>query len=347
MTAFAQSSVTIDGLFDLAYARQNGDHATYKISTVNSTTGSATSNVTFKVSEDMGGGTKASIQYELDPRASNLSSSNGPITHQTFLALTGNAGTIKLGNINGAALDAYGAGSPLGTALGSGYGLTNNGVGMSTRYAKSVKYESPVINGLSFSFNHAPGADVATAYVSAAQRKASDIGLKYSNGPLNIAFSQLTQAASTNLVTATAVPAGVAQSKFSSAGINYNLGDITLYAGWNNGDAQGAAASVAGMYPLQLIVANTKTKGTRSGIKYVTGPYTLIASTASQDIVGATSGAAKRKITGLRGEYALSKRTAVFSAFESFNTGVAAASASTTAEGGTIRTTAVGVRHSF
>ena len=113
------------------------------------------------------------------------------------------------------------------------------------------------------------------------------------------------------------------------------------------GDAIGAAASATGLFPLQAIVANTATKGSRVGVKYVTGAYTLIASSAKQDIVGSTSGAVTRKVNGLRAENALSKRTSVFVAYESFNTGVAAASATTAAEGGTIKTTAVGIRHSF
>jgi general bacterial porin, GBP family len=350
VSAFAQSSVVIDGLFDVSYAKVSGDQATYNTTSVNSTAGSATSTINIKVTEDLGNGTKARIQYELDPRKSTTGiDSAAPLAlHQSFVALDNTKlGTIKLGTVNSAALDAFGAASPLGTATGSGYGYTNTTVGMATRFAKSVKYESPVFAGFSASYNYAPGNDQATTYLVAAQRKVGDLGLKYANGPLNVQYSQLTSADSTNVVTATVVPAGVKESTFKTLGANYTIGATTLYAGWNKGDAIGAAASATGLFPLQAIVANTATKGSRVGIKYVTGAYTLIASSAKQDIVGATSGAVTRKVSGLRAENALSKRTSVFVAYESFNTGVAAASATTAAEGGTIKTTAIGIRHTF
>jgi predicted porin len=348
VSAFAQSSVVIDGLFDVSYAKVSGDHATYNTTSVNSAAGTATSTINLKVTEDLGGGNTARIQYELDPRKSTTGiDSAAPLAlHQTFIALDSKTlGTLKLGNINSAALDAHGAGSPLGTATGSGYGVTTT-VGMATRFAKSVKYESPVFNGFSASYNYAPGNDQASAYLIANQRKVGDFGLKYSNGPLNIVYSELTSGSSTNQVTATVVPANTAESKFKTLGANYAIGAVTLYAGWNKGDAIGVAAATSGLFPTQAIVANTQTKGSRVGVKYVTGAYTLIASSAKQEIDGATNDGT-RKVTGLRAENALSKRTSVFVAYEKFDTGVAASSASATAEGGIIKTTAVGVRHTF
>ncbi len=347
-SAFAQSSVVIDGLFDVSYAKVSGDAVTYNTTSINSAAGSATSTINIKVTEDLGGGTTARIQYELDPRksTSGIDSAAPLALHQTFIALDSKTlGTIKLGNINSAALDAHGAGSPLGTATGSGYGVTTT-VGMATRFAKSVKYESPVFNGFSASYNYAPGNDQATAYLIANQRKASDLGLKYSNGPLNIAYSQLTSDATTNAVTATVVPANTAESKFKTLGANYTIGATTLYAGWNKGDAIGVAAAATGLYPTQAIVANTQTKGSRIGIKHVMGAYTLMASSAKQEIDGNTADGT-RKVTGLRAENALSKRTSVFVAYEKFDTGIASSGATTTAEGGIIKTTAIGVRHSF
>jgi len=347
--SFAQSSVVIDGLFDVGYVNVSGDNATYKNKSVQSTAGSATSTINIKVTEDLGGGMKALVQYELDPRKSTTGiDSAAPLAlHQSFVGIAGNFGTVKLGNVNSASLDAFGAASPLGTATGGGYALTNATVGMATRFAKSMKYESPVFNGFSASIGYAPGADQATNYLLANQRDVTEVGLKYSNGPLNVVASNLKSGATTNQVTATVVPANTAASSHSSIGANYAIGAFTVYAGYNKGDAIGAAASATGLFPLQAIVANTQTKGSRVGLKYVTGAVTLIGSYAKQDIVGATSGAVTRKVTGARAEYALSKRSSLFAAYENFDTGIAAASASTTAEGGTIKTTVVGVRHSF
>jgi predicted porin len=351
-SAFAQSTVTLDGLFDVGFVNVNAPYATTQNKSVQSTAGSATSSINIKVAEDLGGGMRALIQYELDPRKSTTGiDSAAPLAlHQVFTGLTGGFGTVKLGNINSASLDAYSASSSLGTATGSGYGLTNGTVGMATRFAKSMKYESPVFNGISASLGYVPGADNAGTQASlfANQRSVTEVGFKYSAGPLNVAAASLKSAATTNQVTATMVPAGTAASTFNSIGANFTTGPFTVYAGWNKGDAIGAAAvTTAGLFPLQGIVANTETNGTRMGLKYVAGAVTVMASYANQDIVGQVSGAVTRKITGARAEYALSKRTALFAAHENFNTGVAAASASDTREGGTIKTTVAGIRHSF
>jgi len=175
----------------------------------------------------------------------------------------------------------------------------------------------------------------------------TEVGLKYSNGPLNIAVASLKSGSTTNQVTATVVPANTASSTHSSIGANYAIGALTVYAGYNKGDTIGAAAvTTAGLFPLQAINANLDTKGSRFGLKYVTGAVTLIGSYAEQDISFA-SGTVTRKITGARAEYALSKRTSLFAAYENFDTGVASTSASATQEGGKITTTVAGVRHSF
>ncbi len=63
--AFAQSSVTIDGVVDAGYQSVN-----YKGNTVNGIAGngSSTSQLNFRGTQDLGGGAKASFLYENELR---------------------------------------------------------------------------------------------------------------------------------------------------------------------------------------------------------------------------------------------------------------------------------------
>jgi predicted porin len=351
-SAFAQSSVVIDGLVDVAYASVSGANAEkYNSQTVTSLAGSATSSINFTATDDIGGGLKGIARVELDPRAVIVDGGN-VATHQAYVALAGNMGQIKLGRPNSASLDAFGAASPLGTATGGGYGYTNANVGMTTRFNRSIKLESATYNGFSGSFLFAPGNDTAGTTDVAAygglpyQRKTSEIGLKYSNGPLNITFANLKAGAQEQA--ATVAPTGIdntqAKTSFNSLGANYTIGDTTLYAGWNKGDTMGSAAAATGVVDVAAQTAGMKTKGTRVGAKYVTGAYTFIVSSAKQEIAdqAAATSYTTRKVTGLRAENALSKRTSVYVAYESYNSGKTA-----TTDIGTVKTTAIGLRTSF
>ena len=344
-TAFAQSSVSITGTADIAYMNVGGGSSVVKNQTLNSSyNGSSTSAINFVSSEDLGGGLRATARVELDPRAI-LVDGGSIATHQTFVELSGGFGAVKLGRVNTPSLDAFGAASPLGTAVGGGYGLTNAGVGMATRHARSVRYDTKAMNGFTAAVQYAPGADNTTADSFAGipnQRQVTEVGLRYAKGPLTVAFANISSDGTTNLVTATVVPVNTAKSSFQTIGVNYAIGSTTLFAGWNKGDTIGAAASAAGLFPLGAINANQATDGTRFGLRHVMGVITLNGSYAKQDI-----GAITRKVTGLRAEYALSKRSAVYAAYENFDTGRAASAATNALEGGKINTTAIGVRHTF
>jgi predicted porin len=93
-----------------------------------------------------------------------------------------------------------------------------------------------------------------------------------------------------------------------------------LFAGFNDGQISGAAA--------------TDTKGNRIGVRHDMGAISLMGQMLSQKTAGVET-----KVTGLRADYALSKRSAAYVGFENLDNGTAAAN--------TRKIASVGVRHSF
>jgi len=318
--SFAQSTVTLSGVMDFAYGSASGSATTAatKLQTVSqSSYTSSTSAINFAVVEDLGGGLKAEGRYEIDPRAwtngSGVSTAGALGRHQSFVGLSGGFGAIKLGVMNAGSLNAYLASSPLGTGIGSGFTLSDHtAVSVGTvRYNNSVRYDTPNMNGFGASLTYAPGNDDGGTTV--ALPKITNLGLTYSNGPLNVAFSSL-QTSATNATT----PA--VKSTYNFIGANYAFGAAKVFVGYGDGDKSAAGSDA---------------KVTRVGATYNMGAVTLLGQYATTEI----GTAAKRKTTGLRADYALSKRTAAYFGYEGYDSGAATANKT--------NLVAVGVRHNF
>jgi predicted porin len=311
--------VTISGNLDYALFNAGGDVAANKGTTVATTFGtSSTSVLRFIAVEDLGGGMKATAQYNFDPRAiANDGSALG--RDEVFLGLSGSFGNLRLGSPNSIGLGAYLATSPLGTGIGSGYAPNSTGTGMlqvlNTRYNRSVRYDSPSFNGLTLSLLNAPGNDQAGATFIANAKNVTEVGATYMNGPLTVVLMNISQAAQTN---------GTAAVKTSSfLGANYKVGATTLYGAYFDGELL-ASTSVA-----------TDVKGYRAAIKHSIGAIDLMAS--YQEGEGKVSGL-KDKVSGLRADYNLSKTAAAYVGYENWNG---------TAANDTRTLTSIGLRKSF
>ena len=318
-------------------------------------------------------GVKVTAQYNFDPRTlSNDStaftaSADGTPTKNTltglardeiFVGISGGFGNVRLGSPNSIGLGSHGTSSPLGTGIGSAYTgagtpgtLTNSYV--QTRYNRSVRYDSPAIAGLTASVLFAPGGDNAdigtTALVIPNARKATEFGLSYANGPLNVAYAYVAQAAQTyktgwyaGTYANIASPAdNPAKTSVSMINANYKLGDTTLYAGWNKGNRLAVFSSTDG--------SAVDTKGFRVAAKQTMGAIDLIAQYTEQTAASGASGAdVKAKVTGLRADYNLSKTAAAYVGYEKWDTGMDyTAGATTSLVTGTRTITSVGLRKSF
>ncbi len=327
--------MTISGLLDLSYhtVSGNGTTATTKLNSVGASVGSATSAINFNVLEDLGGGMKAQAFYAFDPRAIINNNTAAIGRHEAYVGLSGAFGGIKLGSPNTAALNTYGAGSPLGTATGSAYANIETASGGAVRYNNSVRYDTPAFNGFGASLTYVPGNK--DALTGGAVPQVTDLGLSYANGPLNVNASSMKRSATgaqdavaantsadttANTLGSDAVAAAAA-STYNSIGANYAIGAAKVFAGYAKKTTDGSTADIT---------------VTRLGANYTMGAVTLIGQYARAETTGT---AAIKKATGLRAEYALSKRTATYVAYEAYDTGAASASKTNTA--------AVGVRHTF
>jgi len=378
--AFAQSTVTIDGVVDAGYVSYN-----YK---GNGVTGidrnlTATSGINFKASSDLGGGLKAAWLSETNfspvsstvntgavgnvGGATGVASSNTAGTTngvasafgggQQFLDITGGMGRLAFGAINNAQLAFHGASQPFGTAIGSGYGLTSGSfVTAATRSDNSFKYESPAFGGgFQISFINRKGQSVTgtnSAFSSAtlgvqAQAQQNDMSLAYSAGPLN-AILVRASSDSSNVATVTAgtgvvaIPVATAgKGIFTALAANYNMGAWTVYGGYQ-------LNKLSPFIGANLIDRQTVT----AAAKYVAGVHTMMGSyqRASNNLVFAAPLTAGSGLLGLGYEYALSKTAALTARYERINdtANLAVITGFTAVSGATDRTRmGVGLRVGF
>jgi predicted porin len=270
----------------------------------------------------------------------------------------------------------------MGTAMGSGYGASgvnrlgtvapgvvsglNSGTSRIIRHERSLQYITPTINGFSAMVTYAAQNDNSTA-VNGNQDGYQDISLRYSNGPLNVAFSNAvikqgngsvaslssipyagsitaaTTATGTGTPAAatytTAITSGKATSltglvngeySHSVLAANYNMGATTIYGGYTTSKSNGSATTEdANSY-------NVAVKHSKGAMDFL-GNYMVLTS----NVAGNNSA----KLYGGGVDYNLSKRTAVYYRFELADTNTDGKAA--TAGGSVTNANMVGVRHAF
>jgi predicted porin len=356
VSAFAQSTVVLDGNLDIAYERMSGDRADYKGSTITTLNNASTSTINLTATEDLGAGLKSTARIEIDPRAwvndgatvapaagnnTNNAANGGLGRHQVYVGLAGNMGDIKLGAVDSLGLKAFVATSPLGTGIGSGYAPGGAGTAatsfISTRWGRSAQYTTPTYAGFTAAVNYATGNDETTNSVSRAtanglnqNRTVTEIGLNYANGPLAVAYVNLVAGEFANGATTTKAADNTAKQTLNILGAQYALASTgtTLYAAYIKGGISTASGAVA--------TDVTKAKASRFAVKQeVNAQVDLIASyqSAKQDVAGT-----KDVVKGLRADYKLSKTSTVYAGYESWDTW---------GDNNTRKTTAIGIRKAF
>ncbi len=363
--AFAQSSVSIDGIVDVGYRHISADAAASKRNDIVNNN-SATSQLNFRGVEDLGGGLKALFRLEADFNPSQSSTTNGAtgsqyyagtlFTGEQFIGLSGNFGSIKLGQPNAAALDMNGVAQPFGTALGGGFSgsfgrMGTKGYGINgfvgsgnrvIRHEKTAKYETPNLSGFSasveYSFQNDNAPVASTAGSASNQNRYSALGLNYANGPLKVAFSTTQAAAGSNraagAVSATSLTTGTINANKLAVGervtdnylaANYNFGTFVLYGGYTTTKSN--------------ISANEDAKSWNIAASMPFGAFDFKANYLRVD--DRTSANADARLIGLGADYFLSKRTAVYARYEALDTNTHVSGT------GKLNTLALGVRHGF
>jgi predicted porin len=347
--AFAQTNVVIQGLFDTGYQNFSTETAgvTTKTNRWGSASNTATTNLTFVVNEDLGGGMKAGLWLETDPTAG---SSNGVVAggagtgvwnSQNYLFVSGNFGKVSLGFMNNYALTSALTSQPFGVGMGGGYSgqfgrLSGANVigapaavapGANTAGARdirannSIKWDSPSWSGFTVGLLYRSPNSAGNAAADADGQ--TQVGLNYNNGPANLSYAH------SNVLTNVAGLNGGTLTNNLLAG-NYTFGPATVYLGWTSSKNNFSPVSV-------------DSRSTNIALKWQATPTIAVMAnvlrvddklTADQD----------RNLNALGLDYSMSKRTTAYVRWEDGDNDKSALTGSAT---GKFTRTALGLRHSF
>ncbi|MCX7154817.1 MAG: porin [Rhodocyclales bacterium] len=360
----------ISGLVDIgAYNNTKNTSAagvTTKSVKYGSSSGSATTNVTFTATEDLGGGMKAGAVMETDPTAgssnmlANGASNGGLFNSQNYLFLTTNFGEFKAGLFNNAGLTPNTTSQPFGTGMAGGYGgnfqrlggggILNGGEGRrSIRTDNQIQYMTPSFSGFTASLGLHNGSSDAGS-MNAASDDQQQIGLNYNNGPINASFTN-------DVVKGKSATAGSAAACIDNVtGVLTSVaacpaGTTTLIGFQTVGNGNRVTNNMFGANytwgPVTGYYGYTSTKKSNDtinsvsqniAIKYNIGAWSLAANFLRDNDKTVTD--ADRKLTGLGVDYTLSKRTAAYLRYEKWDNNTNAANNDGTAY-------QIGMRHSF
>jgi len=376
VSAFAQTSVVIDGFIDRGYQTENNSNDISDTKTIGSHSGTTT--VGIKVNEDLGGGLSVGLSINTDWRelagatqanAVANAQASGFANSASFLSITSNDfGTLRLGSPNNFTLtNATAISTPaFGTAVGGQYSsrysmLSGLGTGTDGRAGtvdaaatgttasfttarairsnNTMQYSSPTFSGVSLHVGYTQSNNnMTTASTGGNNAGIVETALRYTNGPIDAMYST----------------------------IKYTVGSNGM-----NQYIQGSAASVA--MSIDTNAAQTSTQSLL-GVQYAVMPNLKLnfGSGAFSSSAGAYAGSSRnyggtytmgamdfmllssatndttttnvdRKMTGMGFNYNLSKQTRAYIRTDNLNynsNGVAAA-------GTSIKRTAFGVSKSF
>jgi len=319
--AFAQSSVTLYGIVDASISSVKSGGVTQ---TQVDSGRLNTSRFGFKGSEDLGGGLKANFLLEQGFAADNGAalgdSQNGTkplsqaFSRNAYVGLSGGFGEVRLGKVWSAFDEMKGSSnaawdSDLSPNSGVFYGGAVGGYTYNPR--NSVIYFTPDLSGLSAAASYSLGEN-KTAAVSAGSVAA--LNVKYANGPVLLALGYQTERDDSS----------VSAKKFTRVNANYNFGVATLLAGIGRQTQDNMATrdwTLGATVPVSSALS-------------ISGGFA-----GSTDNVAA--GDMKRKGISLAAQYALSKRTSLYTGYHGTRTRYTALPSTDT------HLYTVGVSHSF
>lgn len=353
-TAFAQSTVTITGLFDtgVQFFKAETANVTTKTNRYGSASNTATTNFTFLVQEDLGNNMKAGLWLENDPTTPGSAGASGVWNSQNYLYLSGGFGKVSLGYMNNFALTSALAAQPFGVGMGGGYsgafgrlaGVTvigapaavasgANTVGVrDIRANNSIKYDTPSFSGFSAGFLYrSPNSGGGNAAADADGQ--TQIGLNYNNGPFNVSFASSNIMGNVNGIN-TAAATGIGTLTHNLLGANFTFATVTLYGGWTSSKSSNNS------------VAGAKTTDQRSwnvALKWQATPSIAVMGNVlrSDDKLVANQ---DRNLNALGLDYAMSKRTSAYVRWEDGDNDKSALTGTGT---GKFTRTALGLKHSF
>ena len=312
--AFAQSSVTISGRIDLGHANIKTTETTGTVTdrTVKASSlagdqhGRTTSRLTFSGVEDLGGGLKASFNYETRLNPDNTAAAGLDRTRNMFLNLSGGFGGVTVGTFLNSVDTLRGYSASTYSAPGGDF-LANH-AGLSGRSTNSIAYRSPSFGGVVVAVgltNESTKTTVGTV-TTTAKTSGNSVAATYNAGPLSVHA-----VAASAKQTATPVTGKQTTNGFA---VSYDIGMAKPYFQYETGKTTPSTA-VAG--------TNTKYNAWELGSTFPMGAFTPYVTLGQGKIKDATNGVAvvdtaKTSAFQVGTTYALSKRTYVYGAVGQF-----------------------------
>jgi predicted porin len=363
--AFAQSNVTLYGLFDINYGTTkttNGNGTQNRKTTGLGEGVQAGNRIGFRGTEDLGGGLKAGfvIETAFSPtttdiygnRASNsghndtavavgnavagggaFTAGGGSQNRQSFVSLSGGFGEARIGYhytnmYEISSLGGYLAGFEGNAGADTAHTYGSGVVGGAR--ANGITYIAPKFGAVEVRLQYGSAANPAISTQSAGFDstgvKRTGIMATYANGPLKVSAAH-TSAKTT--VAAAGANGASTTGKLTQVGASYNFGVASVVGTYNSGED---GAAVANDY-----------KAYQIGVNVPLGAATLFAATGSAETTG--SSVADFSMRQFGATYTLSKRTNLYAVSGTTKNNTIIAAGGAAAAKGT--STRFGVRHTF
>ena len=379
VSAFAQTTVVIDGYIDRSYLTTNSSNDLADTKTIAGAAGTTTLGI--KVNEDLGKGLTAGLSINTDwaelggaTAAAQVVGSQGSgfANSQSFLHITskdmgilrlGAPNTFTLTNATGISAPAFSTGvgsqysSAYGIAAGAGTGTTgragtvdfsgtnsatvSNNVSRAIRISNTIQYSSPSFNGASVHVGYTQGNNNQTVSGTVGNTPGvQETALRYTNGPIDAMYSTIKYTVGSN---------GMTQSVLSVA----STGITTIVA-----DTNAAQTSTQNLLGVSYAVMPTlkvnfgsgtysSSTGTYQGSSKNYGATYNMGMMDFMVLMSATNDTSSvnidKKMTGYGLNYNLSKQTRAYVRMDNLNLG----SNATAVAGSSVKRTAFGVSKSF
>lgn len=319
--SFAQSSVSLYGIADVWLGRTTASNSASQVKLDSG--GVSQSRFGFKGSEDLGGGLKANFLLE---QGFNLddgtqAAANQMFSRQAYVGFSGGFGEVKLGKVFSAYDDISGM---TNAAFDSALSPQNN-VWASTGYqgnpANTLYYASPAFSGFSGALSYSLGENKTTTVDAGA---VTSFHAKYEGGPIYAGLAYQTEKAN-----------GAATSvAFTRLNASYDFGVAKALVGYGRTKdaAFGATAGVA--------TPGAEVTEWQLGADVPVTAALTVSGGIARSADNVIAGDAVRKGYSLAASYSLSKRTSVYTGYQSTTKTLAGVDTDSSL-------LAVGMRHAF
>lgn len=343
-SAFAQSSVSVYGVADVAFASVNAKAKVEGVSSSSTTNGLidggvSSSRIGFKGTEDLGGGLKATFVLE---QGFNMTNGAAGTTHTvvngvavdspaTFsreanVGLVGGFGTVQVGKMWTAFDDVRGANNDTFNANIAASNIAGVWAPYTANPNSSIKYTSPAFNGFTVATSYSLGAD-KTATTSASN--IFSLGAQYVNGPVSVGLAYQSQTENSDAPAFETLNGATNKQTNTLVNGSYDFGVVKLVAGYQaakqSGDFEGKARS----YNLGVEVPLAANLALGAG-------YARTSYKAGDTTIATASGFSAALV------YSLSKRTAAYAALNQSKF-----EDETSTDSVKMNTFAVGLKHAF